>query len=1139
MSRIKVLEVADSICYPLEQVRNPRKCSLTIGASSKCSDVSIGLTSAGAVQLARLLPRFNNVSTLSLDLSHCDAAALNTLVTSITHETLERLILSGISLTPAEAAALGRSLPEMLSLQVLELTGVDGSILQAKEMKALFGGFNKKLPLFRLTFRNFISRGCLASLCKSFVFFPNLKELNLEKLDMNEHDQCCLLDSLRFLCGLTALSIQETDQQSCAHCYTTKSNTHGFQATLNLDGVKLTPAVAKALGSSLPEMSSLLELRLIGVGGSILHAEEMGALFGRLYKLLPLREFVFKGYCLRGCISPLNKIFHFFPNVRNLELEKLNMDEDEQCSLLESLRSIPDVTTLRVGSKPLVRGSCCGAKLTLTPAYFQLMTSKTLDLNGISLTSKTSQSLGRLLPQMLSLTTLEFTGERDRSILYAGEIEALFGGFSKILPLRLLDFGCFDLRGSVAPITSSFCFFPSLVWLKLVDYNMDEHDLCGLLESLRFLPNLMELTIFGRESGHASRCTVEANEVCGFTHEALRELCLSGINLTPTVAAVLGRILPGMSSLQTLCLHGTLGNILQAEEMTALFGKFNKTLPLRLLSFRGFSVRGCLAPLTKSFRFFPNLEELYLEGFRGELNLDEYNLCALLQSLRFIPNLKTMNVKGQTLGDAHCLTAEVNTMASITHKTLEELTLDGISLSSVSAALLGRLLPGMSSLQVLELTGTEGSVLQAEEMEALFGELNKTLPLYRLKFRNFSSKGCLAILCKRFHFFPNLTELELDRLNMNEHDQCSVLESLRFILSLRELSIQSKPQEHVHCHTKEVNTFSSFTSEAYKKLHLNGISLTPAAAAALGRSLSEMPSLQVLQLMGVKGSILKADEMEALFGRLNKTMLLYELTISDFSVRGCLSPLINSLPFFPSLRELKLERLDMDEHDQCGLLTSFGFIRNLTELSVHESGEGCLGSFHYYTQETQYRSLVLHGISLTSAIATLLGRVLPEMSSLQTLELTGMHRSMLKAGEMEALFGGFYQTLPLYGLTFTNLSARGCLAPLFKNLHFFPNLIELHLVMLNMDEHDLSGLLESFQFIPNLQELNLSGNPFGHAVTSIVPHVINLKKLRYLRIDNTSHSEKDLIYVRDTLQQTLPKLEILLDAGVLSGCNQM
>lgn len=56
-------------------------------------------------------------------------------------------------------------------------------------------------------------------------------------------------------------------------------------------------------------------------------------------------------------------------------------------------------------------------------------------------------------------------------------------------------------------------------------------------------------------------------------------------------------------------------------------------------------MRGCLAPLTTSFLLAPNLRELNLE----KLNMDEHDLCVLLESLRFIPNLKKMSVKGKLL----------------------------------------------------------------------------------------------------------------------------------------------------------------------------------------------------------------------------------------------------------------------------------------------------------------------------------------------------------------------------------------------------------------------------------------------------------------------------------------------------------
>ena len=89
------------------------------------------------------------------------------------------------------------------------------------------------------------------------------------------------------------------------------------------------------------------------------------------------------------------------------------------------------------------------------------------------------------------------------------------------------------------------------------------------------------------------------------------------------------------------------------------------------------------------------------------------------------------------------------------------------------------------------------------------------------------------------------------------------------------------------------------TSITYKILELSGISLSPAAAAALGRSLPEMSSLQVLKLTRLNGSILEAEEIEALFGEFNKTLPLSRHTLSGFSVRGC------------SVSELKLEKLNM------------------------------------------------------------------------------------------------------------------------------------------------------------------------------------------------------------------------------------
>ena len=165
------------------------------------------------------------------------------------------------------------------------------------------------------------------------------------------------------------------------------------------------------------------------------------------------------------------------------------------------------------------------------------------------------------------------------------------------------------------------------------------------------------------------------------------------------------------------------------------------------------------------------------------------------------------------------------------------------------------------------------------------------------------------------------------------------------------------------------------------------------------------------------------------------------------------------------------------------------------------------------------------GISLTPTVAAMLGQSLPKMSSLRSLTLTGLDSSVVPAQQMERLFDGFKETLPLQWLRFSGFSVRGCLAPLTRSFSSFPNLEWLELDNLDMDEHDLRGLLESFRFIPNLRRLELSRTPLGHAVTSIVPHVINLPKLEYLLFDRTG-SEEDLNSVKQALRHR-PTLRII------------
>jgi len=458
--------------------------------------------------------------------------------------------------------------------------------------------------------------------------------------------------------------------------------------------------------------------------------------------------------------------------------------------------------------------------------------------------------------------------------------------------------------------------------------------------------------------------------------------------------------------------------------------------------------------------------------------------------------------------------AEVDALiTSITHKSLKRLRLSGIILTPAAAAL-GRSLSEMTSLETFEITGVNGRILQRKEMEALFGGFYKTLPLKKLTFSGFSVKGCLPVLAKSFRFFPNLQELEVGKFSMDEHNLFGLLKSLSFTPNLKKLRVEGERLSYEDFCKAQLNTVSTFAHANLEELVLSNVSLNPAAAAVLGRLLSGMSSLRRLELTGMDGNMLQIEEIKALFGGSNNAVPL----------------LPNSQCLFSNLRELGLREFNMDEQHLVGLSKSLRVVPNLETLFVEgkqfffaDSSAAEVNTECSLTNVT-LQHLTLVGISLTPTVAAMLGRSLPKMSSLGYLKLTGLDRSIVPAQQMERLFDGFKETLLLDFLHFSGFSVRGCLAPLTRSFSCFPSLKWLGLKNLDMGEHDLSGLLESFRFIPNLKTLDLSDNPLGHAVTSIVPHVIKLPKLRFLYVQRTG-SEEDLNSVKQSLRHR-PTLHI-------------
>ena len=334
----------DSFCYLLDQVQNPDRCSLSI---EFCA-----LTSTGAVKLASLLPRFENVTLLCLSLAKCSTDAITRLVAAIKHKTLKELSLEigEINLTSAIVEALCQSLPELLALETLRIGTLDGYRLVLDVPVDSWS-----LPTLKIRGLTDSSAEAITRLID--VFNHNtFWELKLEEINLTPAVADVLGQLLPELSALRTLKISTCSLTECSDEAVTRlfgSINHKTLKQLELSEMNLTSAVAESLGRSLPELSALETLVLGGSDGCNLQQKEMEALFGRFSRPSSLRTLSITCFSARGSLAPLAKNLCYFPCLEKFQLEDLDIDEADLCSFLENLKYIPDLRRLHLMDNPL------------------------------------------------------------------------------------------------------------------------------------------------------------------------------------------------------------------------------------------------------------------------------------------------------------------------------------------------------------------------------------------------------------------------------------------------------------------------------------------------------------------------------------------------------------------------------------------------------------------------------------------------------------------------------------------------------------------------------------------------------------------------------------------------------------------
>ena len=335
----------DSVCHLLEQVQNPNRCSLSFKFRA--------LTSTGAVKLASLLPRFENVTLLYLSLVKCSTDAVTRLVAAIKHKTLKGLLLEvgEINMMSAVVEVLCQSLPELLALKGLSIRTLDGCSLLLYNPVGLHDSYSfSRLDICGLTDSS-------AEAVRRLIDVANhnfLSELRLEEINPTPAVAEVIVQLLPKLSALQILEIKSWTE--CSDEVVTRlidGINHKTLKGLGLCKMNLTSVVAESLGRLLPELSALKTLVLSGSDGCNLQQKEMEAMFGRFSRPLSLRELSITRFSARGSLASLAKNLCYFPCLKSLQLQDLDMGEADLCSLLENLKYIPDLQDLNLMDNPL------------------------------------------------------------------------------------------------------------------------------------------------------------------------------------------------------------------------------------------------------------------------------------------------------------------------------------------------------------------------------------------------------------------------------------------------------------------------------------------------------------------------------------------------------------------------------------------------------------------------------------------------------------------------------------------------------------------------------------------------------------------------------------------------------------------
>ena len=407
----------------------------------------------------------------------------------------------------------------------------------------------------------------------------------------------------------------------------------------------------------------------------------------------------------------------------------------------------------------------------------------------------------------------------------------------------------------------------------------------------------------------------------------------------------------------------------------------------------------------------------------------------------------------------------------------------------------------------------KGRNIDDDEVHSLLVDLNTSLVLYSGEVRSVKKYAnlraaesfflkkegqqmmfCLTRICKINSIYALPTELlteltptpvspsqkPVDDQSKNQHNSGALGLTENILDQTGQHSLSMVRKIKINCPTSEelavVKNVLPFIPHPCK-IKINSTEFTSYDAGLIESFVANIHFSEYLHSLRLSDVNLTSTCVNEIASSLHQAVNLYELDLSCNPLYSSVNDLVDNLVYVTVLR---LVDVNMGEEEAAVLGASLACINELQELDIscNALGHGIIELANHLHCVPFLTELSLQQTEMGEEEATAVFRCLPSINQLEILDLS---------------------VNPLgYGII-----------ELAKHLNFVPGLRKLDLIKTQIGEKEVSALAGALKHVPDLDTLDLSGNPLGRGVSVLIQHLSSVRQLGFLGLESVEMTKSE------------------------------